>query len=349
MAENRNPLLKQAFEEAARREIDILTKEGSIIDYHNNRAEALFTSSEPDKSRKHFKRTVTFIVAAVITMAFLAVGSFGIAERLGKDYIFSSAWRDSMKDNIVNTSNGMNAEEFDAELERSTDPFVAAGRESGSVNRFLLDYTQSIEYNSVIDEDEGYRFELTSITKARQKRRHKTGGNISDGTAIYEWQVSDGYYAIVEVSRVDGNKLTQEERSTHINLQWNYILAGYSPSLTNLHFKGGAIYSYSDDYRIYFAVEITEMMPFAKTDFALIAIGSDWDRDSRDMNKDTLYSDADGNLALVNEDEYFGVLLRFKAPDKYASDDERYGEKYFGVSSNQLTDWERSYQKNKAE
>ena len=349
MADKRNPLLIKAFEEAAKVEIDILADAEYDTVYHLDEMKTFFNSTEVSKNRKSFKRPITFIVAAVITMAFLAVGAFGIVERLGKEHIFSSAWRESMKHNIVNTSNGMSVEEFDAELERSTDPFVTAGRESGSVNRFLLDYTQSTKYDSVIDEDEGYRFELTSITKARQKRRHKTGGNISDGTAIYEWQVSDGYYAIVEVSRTDGNKLTQEEKSTHINLQWNFILAGYSPSLTNLHFKGSSIYSYSDDYRIYFAVEITEMMPFAKTDFALIAIGSDWDRDSRDMNKDTLYSDADGNLALVNEDEYLGVLLRFKAPDKYASDDERYGEKYFGVSSNQLTDWERSYNKNSTE
>ena len=345
MADKRNPLLRKAFEEAAKVEIDILADAENDTGSNLVGIKTLFDSSQVSKNRKSFNRTVIFIVAAVIVMAFLTVGAFGIVEKLGKQHIFSSAWRDSIKENIVETSNGMSVEEFDAELERSTDPFVVAGRESGSVNRFLLDYTQSVEYNNVIDEDEGYRFKLTSVTKAKQKRRHKTGGNISDGTAVYEWQVNEGYYAIVEVSRSDGERLMQEDKSTHLNLQWNFILAGYTPSITNLHFKGGAIYSYTDDYKIYFAIEITEMIPFAKTDLALIAIGFDWENDSRDINNDTLYADADGNLALVNEDEYLGVMLRFELPEKYASNDEYYAEKYFGVSSSQLTDWEDSYLK----
>ena len=37
------------------------------------------------------------------------------------------------------------------------------------------------------------------------------GGRLSDGSATWEWQISDGYYALVDISRSDGKKLTEEE------------------------------------------------------------------------------------------------------------------------------------------
>lgn len=252
-----------------------------------------------------------------------------------------------MTENIINADVGEGVEEFDAEYEKSTDPFAVVARETGAGKHIILNYSESIEYTDVIAEDEGYRFALKSITPAKQKHQVMTGGRLSDGSATFEWTVSEGYYAIIEIARCDGKALTREEKDT-VDVVWNFLVAGYSPDLTNCYFRGNTIHNYNDDYKIYYAIEITEMMPFAKNDLALMAMDI-FDYDNRDVNKDTLYADEKGSLKPVNEDEYFGVLLRFSVPEEYASDDEHYAEKYFELKPHELKNWMNSYQTNATE
>ncbi len=345
--EKRNPMLKRAFEEAAKKELASLPEEKFVIRAYTpefeNKIQKIFDEKSEIKENisntKRRKIKWSLLVAAAL-MCVLVIGvSAG-------EFIqtFSHEWRYRLTENIQNAAVGEGVEEFDAEYENSTDPFAIAGRESGTGKHILLDYNQSIKYNDVIAEDEGYRFELKSITKARQKHRVMTGGRLSDGTATYEWTVSDGYYAIVEISKCDGIKLTQEEKDSRINVEWSFLLAGYSPSLTDLHFRGNSsIYSYCDDYKVYYAIEITDMMPFAGTDLALTAIEFEPDGAFREINKDTLYADADGTLKLVNEDEYFGILLRFSVPEEFASEDEHYAEKCFKLTPKEIDNWMNGY------
>lgn len=344
--EKRNPIIKKAFEEAAKKELASLPEEKLIIRPYSEefdaKMEKIFNESMSSMRTRRklisFKRLTAAVIAAILCLTVITAGAAGIVKIFGRD------WRDSLKENIKNAAVGVGVEEFDAEYEKSTDPFAIAGRESGTGKHILLDYDQSIEYNDVIAEDEGYRFELKSITKARQKHRVMTGGRISDGTATYEWTVSDAYYAIIEASRSDGTKLNREEKDTHINVEWSFLLAGYSPRLTDLHFRGNSsIYSYCDDYKVYYAVEITDMMPFAGTDLALTAIGFESDGGFREINKDIVYADKEGRLELVNEDEYFGILLRFSVPEEFASEDEHYAEKCFKLTPKELDNWMNGY------
>lgn len=103
---------------------------------------------------------------------------------------------------------------------------------------------------------------------------------------------------------------------------------------------------YSDDYTVHYAIEITEMMPFAESDFAFVAFGIEFDGESGpiDPSIDTVYADPEGKIELVNKDEYFGALLRFSVPDKFASEDEHYAEKYFEATPSQLEKWFDGYQ-----
>lgn len=351
--EKRNPIIKRAFEEAAKKELAALPEEKFVIRNFSSEFENKIDKIIDDKTDKkeycNHSKSRKFKWSVLVAAALMCVLVIGVS---AGEFIqtFSDEWRGRLTENIQNAAVGEGVEEFDAEYENSTDPFAIAGRESGAGKHILLDYDQSIKYNDVIAEDEGYRFELKSITKARQKHRVMTGGRISDGTATYEWTVSEGYYAIIEISKCDWIKLTQEEKDSRINVEWSFLLAGYSPSLTDLHFRGNSsIYSYCDDHKVYYAIEITDMMPFAGTDLALTAIEFESDGAFREINKDTLYADADGTLKLVNEDEYLGVLLRFSVPEEYASDDEHYAEKYFGLSHRKMKNWMKSYQTNATE
>ena len=79
MADNRNPLLRQAFEEAAKREINGLPAENLIVrpysQIHQNKMDIVLTGKESKKKRVSFKRAVAAVLAAVITMSLFAVGT----------------------------------------------------------------------------------------------------------------------------------------------------------------------------------------------------------------------------------------------------------------------------------
>ncbi len=295
-----------------------------------------------ERRNKMFKkRTVMSIVAIICTLAVLGT----VAGAITGYFTFGGIkTQEDLRDNILNAGSAEGVEEFDAEYEKSTDPFSVVARETGAGAHIIFDYDDSIVYTDVVDEDEGYRFELKSITKAKQKENVMVGGRLSDGSAIYEWQISDGYYALVDISRSDGEKLTEEEEGK-LQFYWNYLLAGFDPWITNLYFRGDTIHSYSDEYTVHQAIEITEMMPFAKTDLALAPFGIEWQGSGgpRDISIDVLYADETGKMELVNEDDYFGALLRFSVPESFASEDEHYAEKYFEATTKQLKNWFEGY------
>lgn len=312
--EKRNPIIKRAFEEAAKKELAALPEEKFVIRNFSSEFENKIDKIIDDKTDKkeycNHSKSRKFKWSVLVAAALMCVLAIGVS---AGEFIqtFSDEWRGRLTENIQNAAVGEGVEEFDAEYENSTDPFAIAGRESGAGKHILLDYDQSIKYNDVIAEDEGYRFELKSITKARQKHRVMTGGRISDGTATYEWTVSDGYYAIVEISKCDGKKLEKEDED--LVLAWNFLLEGYKPSSTNMCFRGNAIKEYSDEYAKFFAVEITDMMPFAGLDFALVPIEAETTE-----FEEAVYMDKDGTMDLLNSEEYIGTIIRFSVDEKYA-------------------------------
>ncbi len=296
-----------------------------------------------ERRNKMFKkRTVMSIVAVICTLAVFGT----VAGAITGYFTFGGIkTQEDLRDNILNAGSAEGVEKFDAEYEKSTDPFSLVARETGAGAHIILDYDDSIVYTDVVDEDEGYRFELKSITKAKQKKNVMVSGRLSDGSAAWEWQISDGYYALVDISRSDGEKLTEEDEGK-LQFYWNYLLAGYDPWTTNLHFRGNTVYSYSDEYAVHYALDITEMMLFAEVDFALVTFGYEWEGagGARDLNTDVLYADETGKMELVNEDDYFGALLRFSVPESFASEDENYAEKYFKMTPEQLENWFEGYQ-----
>ena len=283
------------------------------------------------------KKTVMSLVAVIMILVCLGTA---VGAATGYFTFGGIKMQEDLKENILNAGSAEGVAEFDKEYEKSTDPFTAVGREAGTAH-ILLDYDDGIGYTDVTCEDEGYRFELKSITKAKIKDNVMVGGSLSDGSAVYEWQISDSYFALIDITRCDGEKMGENDKA-RTGFYWSYLLAGYDPWITNLYFRGDVVLSYSDDYAEHYAVEITDMMPFAGTDFALLAFGESEDQPI-DPEYENLYADEEGNMYLQNEDKYFGALLRFSVPEKFASEDEHYAEKYFEMSSKQLHSWFDGY------
>lgn len=322
---DRNPLLRQAFEEAAKREIDELPAENAVGNpysvIHIKKINKVFDDKQSKKKSISFKRVGTFILSAVIIMTLIAIGASGVVRILGKEYLFSKEWRESIKEGVFNTTDTTDSIAFDEEIKNSKDNFSVVSLKAQRGPHIILDYDDSTEYTDVAAEDEGYRFELKSVTKARKKHRIITAGNISDSTVVYEWTISESYFAIIEISKCDGNVLSDKEKDVITDMKWSYLIMGYSPSLTGLTFRN-TVFCYDDEYRLYYAVEITDMMPFAKRGFGFTFIESE-----AEAGKETLWADEEGNLELKDEDEYLGVLLKFSVDKKYA--DEEYVNSYF--------------------
>ena len=97
--------------------------------------------------------------------------------------------------------------------------------------------------------------------------------------------------------------------------------------------------SYEDDYKVYFAIDITNMMCFADRDFALVALEHGY---GYTLDQETVYADKEGEMILKNDD-FIGALLRFKVDDKYA--DEKAAEEFVAENAINNPIWFKGYTK----
>lgn len=331
-----NNNLKKAFLEAAEKELEHLPQEDDVFrtysDDFEKRMKNLFESEnkkemkEMTKRRFSFKKTAIVVAAIIFCLSMTAFAAEIIQMKKGAELI------PLLQEAVSNATMGIGVEEFDEAIAKSDDPWAI---ESGG--KLLLDYTESMDYNISV-EDKGYVFTLKSVTKALKKQNQVVSGNILDGSAVFECQVDDAYYALVEVSRVDGKKLDPESDKAWV--EWNFMIEGFEPWSTNMCLKGfNGSMSYEDDYKVYFAIDITNMMCFADRDFALVALEHGY---GYTLDQETVYADKEGEMILKNDD-FIGALLRFKVDDKYA--DEKAAEEFVAENAINNPIWFKGYTK----
>ena len=331
-----NNNLKKAFLEAAEKELEQLPQEDDIFrtysDDFEKRMKNLFESEnkkemkEMTKRRFSFKKTAIVVAAIIFCLSMTAFAAEIIQMKKGSELV------PLLQEAVSNATMGIGVEEFDEAIAKSDDPWAI---ESGG--KLLLDYTESMDYNISV-EDKGYVFTLKSVTKALKKQNQVVSGNILDGSAVFECQVDDAYYALVEVSRVDGKKLDPESDKAWV--EWNFMIEGFEPWSTNMCLKGfNGSMSYEDDYKVYFAIDITNMMCFADRDFALVALEHGY---GYTLDQETVYADKEGEMILKNDD-FIGALLRFKVDDKYA--DEKAAEEFVAENAINNPIWFKGYTK----
>ena len=118
------------------------------------------------------------------------------------------------------------------------------------------------------------------------------------------------------------------------------MIEGFEPWSTNMCLKGfNGSMSYEDDYKVYFAIDITNMMCFADRDFALVALEHGY---GYTLDQETVYADKEGEMILKNDD-FIGALLRFKVDDKYA--DEKAAEEFVAENAINNPIWFKGYTK----
>ena len=93
MADNRNPLLRQAFEEAARKEINELPAENLIVrpysNEHAKRMNQILNGAHPQKKRISFRKAVAVVLAAVLTVTVFSVGTSALLNSESMQKLFN--------------------------------------------------------------------------------------------------------------------------------------------------------------------------------------------------------------------------------------------------------------------
>ncbi len=329
-----NKNLKKAFLEAAETELNHLPGEEDIFrtysDDFEKKMKKLFEAEkkkemkEMNKKRFSFKKTAIVIAAIILCLSITAFAGEIIQMKRAPELI------PLLKEAVSNATAGVEVEEFDEAVAKSDDSWTVE-----SERKLLLDYTESMNFDISV-EDKGYIFTLKSVTKALEKDLNIVSGHIMDGTAVYEWQIEDAFFAIVEVSRADGEKLNPE---TDKWFEWGFMIETFEPCSTNMCLRGNSIYEYADEYKTYFAINVTDMMYFAGRDFALVALEGGH---GYSLDKDTVYADKEGEMILKNDD-FVGALLRFRVDDKYA--DEKAAEEFIGDTVFNNEAWFHGYTK----
>ena len=330
-----NKNLRKAFYEAAKAELEHLPKEEDVfrtysVDFEK-RMKNLFESEnkkemkEMTKKRFSFKKTAIVVAAIILCLTMTAAAGKIIQIGNMKDII------PILKESVEKATVGVGVEEFDKAYNENNDLWKKATGDT----KIILDYSESMDFDTTV-EDKGYIFTLKSVTKVLAKDFKVVSGNVFDGTAEFEWQVNDAYYAFVEVTRADGKKLDHENGEW---FEWGFMIEGFEPSSTDMCLRGYPVKEYWDDYKMYMAIDITNMMYFAGRDFALVALEGG---DGLSLDQETVYADKEGEMILKNDD-FIGALLRFRVDDKYA--DEKAAEEFIGerIFNNQA--WFTGYTK----
>lgn len=253
------------------------------------------------KRQKTRKKLIT--VCAVLTVFVCLAVAAGAA---GKFAVFSPEWREQLFDSAQNADEAIGVDEFKEQLAASDDIFS-----KDNEYQVLMNHEKAVEIG-VSQQGGDYIFTLDSIVPAKWLRNKVVSGSLADVENLrFEWQVTDAYFAIFEISRADGHPMNEE---TDPWFHWHRYVAGYNPWGMNMCLEGAGEYSVYEDGKRLTAVVITDMMMFADHDFVFAPV----DLDARYDTMNDLYADAEGTIELKDTAPETVVLLRCRIDDRFA-------------------------------
>lgn len=204
------------------------------------------------KKKRFNKKAVMSLVAAVVLVLSLAVSASA-----GVGGIFSTQWRNTIKDAIIGADKTEGVEELQNAIAQSDDKFCY---EDGC-NEMLLDYKDVIEIDKTVT-DSGLKFTFDKIVSGKTIRQRRVSGKLSNGTAVFEQYVRDSHFAIIEISREDAGKLTQKDIERIF--RFGFLVEGYKPYISTMCMEGNCMKKeYDDEYTRYIAIEVTDLMIYA--------------------------------------------------------------------------------------
>lgn len=253
------------------------------------------------------KRKVTVSLFAVLTVFIclaVAAGASGIANRWA---VFSPEWRDNLIDRAQNAGTADGVENFKERRAQSDD--ILAKDE----NYFILPDRENEVFINVTQTGGDYIFTLESIIPAEQLRNRLVSGSLARGDMVFEWQVNVEYYALVRISRTDGQPMRDEEGGDPF-FHFHRYIEGYSPFAVNMCLEGDGAFTVMDGDTMIYAVNVTQLVAFADRTLVLCPVDIDGDYDCTEH----LYAAKDEPITRKDTAPATAVLLTFDLPDSMA-------------------------------
>ena len=309
-----NPMLKKALEEAARQELKSLPEEKQIIRPYSDKFEkdmqTLLADEDTAVIRKRPRVKVAALIAAVLVVCLsLTAGATNVLK------IFSPEWRESIQEAVNNATYSDEIAEFDEAFAKADDYFANLSRDTEGADDLLLNYDDAYDIGITTEKD-GYTFKIDKIVSGQRKCNKVVNGSIFDGTAEFQWCVEDDYYLITEVTRTDGENLTEEDKNIWFDM--SVVVAGFNPTSTQGSLRGGYGIGEVEDDRWCLVTEVTDAMIFAGYDLGLMVIGND--EVGGIVTYDEVYLDENGLPAFRDNIEGTNLVIKFNIDEKFADD-----------------------------
>ena len=275
--------------------IDSITEE---VKRHNKNASV--------RKKAFITVTATFTLLISLIVGAGATGFFGLA---------TPAYIENLNNRADNAVTTYETEELRQLIEKSDDIYsVASKNDNGSNRQILLDYSTSAPVNETVTDGE-YIYTFKSITEGKKLNNVVVSGSFFYGTAEFEWQISDSLYALFEITRADGNKITDDNYTYFRN--HNYVI-GIEPLFAYMTFTNDTIYA-QDDNTYYMAIELDKMCAFAGDEFVICFFDdtrNDTFAEDADPRKD-IYATEDGIFEIKDHFTRSHALFRFRIDKKY--------------------------------
>lgn len=215
-----------------------------------------------------------------------------------------------LKEKTENAKRTYTTEKLRQLIEKSDDIYSVASREDkGSFREILLDYDTSVPVNQTVTNG-GYIYKFVSITEGKKLDNVCVSGSPLKGTAEFEWQIFDSLYALFEITRTDGEKITDDNYVFFRNQ--NFVI-GTEPLFAYMNFTDDTIY-YRDDNTYYMAVELNDMRAFAGDEFVICF----FDATTHDPDpRKNIYATADGIFEIKDHVTETHALFRFRIDEKH--------------------------------
>ena len=241
------------------------------------------------------KKRISGKATAILIVTISIILCIGIGAFAAKLYLpmLSDEWKEELSIKAENADKKETAEEFRERMKNTDDIYSQNGVKHGH-DEVIMNYESSVPVNLVQKSGE-LLYSFKSVTEAEVLR---LTGSLVAGTQ-FEWQIQKRYFALFEITRADGQTLTEED---YAPFRFLHFVDGYDPLTTNMALEGECpwIQINTDDV-YYYAVDITEMLIFAEHDLYLTAV------------------DMDGGFDItrhISTDENGGIMLRDTAPEK---------------------------------
>ena len=274
---------------------------------NNEMIECITLQVERHNKKVSIKRKAIITFSTIISLMIcllIGAGASGFINAGTPEHI------EYLKEKTENAKRTYTTEKLRQLIEKSDDIYSVASREDkGSFREILLDYDTSVPVNQTVTNG-GYIYKFVSITEGKKLDNVCVSGSPLKGTAEFEWQIFDSLYALFEITRTDGEKITDDNYVFFRNQ--NFVI-GTEPLFAYMNFTDDTIY-YRDDNTYYMAVELNDMRAFAGDEFVICF----FDATTNDPDpRKNIYATADGIFEIKDHVTETHALFRFRIDEKH--------------------------------